>query len=59
MREQAKPIQQNLLTKCEELPTHDGTTGSEILQTMILWATQYNECSETHNALVDVITKDF
>ena len=55
VREQAAPIQQNLLRKFDTLPPHTGTTGADVLRTMILWASDYNECAATHNALVDVL----
>jgi hypothetical protein len=29
-----------------------------VLQTMVAWAFQYNECAERHNSLVDFIEGD-
>jgi hypothetical protein len=55
VREQVKPIQQNLLTKCEELQKHEGTTGAMVILTLTQWASQYNECLIRHNGLVDAI----
>jgi hypothetical protein len=55
VQEQVKPIQSNLLTKCDTLPAHEGKTGALMLSTMLAWATAYNECAERHNALVDVV----
>lgn len=43
------------MTKCEELPKHEGTTGAMVLLTLTQWATQYNECATRHNGLVDVV----
>lgn len=36
---------------------HEGKTGAMILQTMVTWAGQYNECAARHNALSDVVQK--
>lgn len=55
MQEQVKPIQSNLLTKCDVLPVHEGKTGASVLSTLVVWASIYNECASRHNALVDVV----
>jgi hypothetical protein len=58
VQEQVKPIQANLLAKCPQLTKHEGTTGAMVIQTMISWASQYNDCAAKHNALVDVVSKE-
>lgn len=57
VRAQAEPIQQNLLTKCEPLSEHEGTTGAMVLTTMLRWASEYNDCAARHNGLVDAVGK--
>jgi hypothetical protein len=52
---QAKPLQASLLTPCQPLPPHQGTTGADVLRTMTLWAGEFNECAERHNALVQAL----
>lgn len=55
VQEQAAPIQENLLAKCEPLTKHEGKNGSMVLLTLTRWATEYNECAARHNGLVDAI----
>jgi hypothetical protein len=55
VRQEAKPIQQNLLTKCPPLTKHNGTNGVMVLNTLTRWAAEYNECAARHNGLVDAV----
>lgn len=54
--ELVKPYQQNLLKKCPELSKHDGTTGKDVLATLLNWADEYNDCAVRHNGLVDAVS---
>jgi hypothetical protein len=55
--EQVQPIQQNLLTKCPPLSKHEGTTGKAVLDTLLHWASEYNDCATRHNGLVDTVSR--
>lgn len=50
-----KVEQVNLLVKCEDLPDVTGTTGAEVLSTLITWGGMYRECQLRHNSLVQAI----
>ena len=47
--------QQNLLVECPELPDLPGTTGADVLSTMIKWGGLYLECKTRHAALIDAV----
>lgn len=48
--------QEILLTQCsKDTPIPEGTTGKDLMETLIKYQTMYNECASTHDALINTI----
>lgn len=53
-----EPFPAEHMIKCEDLPVLGlGMTADQLVQRMLEDQTQYNNCKETHNKLVDQINK--